>query len=96
MKKRTPPTRTYQLTLTGELEGFTVTMRGMSAADLIAMQGGDLSNAEALELAINHIADSNFDVTDYHQLDWWIVLEILGAWTEAMKDAALPPVIATS
>lgn len=96
MKKKAPPSRTYHLDLTGELDGYEVTMRGMSTADLIAMQGGDLSNAEALELAISHIVDSNFDVADYHDLDYWIALEILSAWTVAMQEGALPPATATA
>lgn len=96
MKKKAPPTRTYRVALTGELDGYEVTMRGMSTADLIAMQGGDLSNAQALELAVSHIIDSNFDVADYHDLDYWIALEILAGWSAAMQEQALPPATATT
>lgn len=96
MKKRPAPSRTYHLRLNGELDGFEVVMRGMSTADLIAMQGGELSNAAALELTVSHIVESNFDVADYHDLDYWIVLEILTAWTAAMQEVALPPSPATS
>lgn len=96
MAKIKPPTRLYDVALSGELEGVRLKMRGMSTRDLIKLRSGDVSDLEALEMVATHIVEHNLDTSDVLELDAWIGIAILGAWSDAIKDAALPPATATS
>jgi hypothetical protein len=96
LKRKKPPVRTYTVTLTGELDGFVLTMTGMTTADLIRISGAELPTHEALELVLDHVVAHNFDVEDLRELEAWIAVAILSAWSETVKDTAVPPESATS
>lgn len=88
---KAPPKRTYDLKLTGELAGFRVTMGAMSGADIVAVRSGELSEGEVVKLVAARMVEHDFDVVDPLGLDYWILVEILGAWGKAMEEEALPP-----
>lgn len=88
--KRQTPRRTYAIPLTGELEGFNVTMASMSGRDIIRIRGGKLSESEGLELIASHCLAHDFDVEDIRDLDYWILIDILRQWSTALREAALP------
>lgn len=89
---KAPPRRTYELALTGELADYHVTMGSMSGADLIAVRSGDLAESEVIRLVAERMLEHDFDVASPLELDYWILVEILGAWGRAMEEAANPPV----
>jgi hypothetical protein len=96
-KKKAPPAgRTYMVVLAGQLEGFEATMSGPTTRDFILISSGEATTAQALQLIVSHVVDHNFAVDDVLDLEPWIILELLSAWSDAVKDAALPPELATS
>lgn len=95
-KRRKAPHRTYALTLSGELEGFHVTMGGMTAREMIRLRSGEITEGEAIEFAASKILEHDFDIADPLDLDATDLLQISEAWSAAMKAAAVPPVIGDS
>ena len=95
-KKRKPPVKTYTVTLDGDLEGFVVTLKGLSTRDLIRINTGDVPTSEVLELVIDKVVEHNFDIDDLHDLDAWIAMRIFTAWSEHASEMAVPPESATS
>ncbi len=91
MRRHKPPRRTYALRLNGELKGFHVTMGTMSGADIVAIRSGELSEAEVMRIVAARMIEHDFDVASPLELDYWILVEILGAWGTAMEEAANPP-----
>lgn len=89
-KRRQPPRRTYQIALSGDLDGFNVTMGAMTARQLIAVQRGEMNEADVLEMVAERVVDHDFG-GDVRDLDYWIVAQILDEWGQAMRGAALPP-----
>lgn len=91
--KRKPPTRTYVLDdrLTGDLAGFHIVMGAMSARDMIRLRSGELTEGEAVEFAAAKIIEHDFDVTDIRDIEAEDLLAISAAWSEAIKDRAVPP-----
>lgn len=85
------PTRTYTLALPDELAGYTVVMGRPTARELIDIQAGRITDAEQLEIVARHVISQDFGVADILDLEDWIVAELLKAWGNAMRDAALPP-----
>lgn len=77
--------------LTGELEGFEVVMGAMTAREIIAIQRGTANEADVLDMVQNRAIEHNFAVDDLRDLDYWIVAEILDAWSHAMEATAVPP-----
>lgn len=94
--KHKAPQRRYELALVGELDGFHVTMGSPSGRELIRLRSGEMTEGEAIEYSISKIVDHDFDVDDLLELDAWILLEVSRAWSQAMKDAAVPPTPASS
>lgn len=94
--KFTPPVKLYDVRLTGDLEGVALTMRGMTAGDLIRLRTGEMSDADAVEWVLAHVVSHNLDVESLLDLDAPIATAIIGAWGDAIKDAAVPPASATS
>lgn len=84
------PQRTYDIALTGELEGHTVSMRSMTSRQIIATQRGTIDEADVLEMVAERCITHDFDV-DLLDLDYWIVGQILEQWGQAMREAAVPP-----
>ena len=87
-----PPKRTYPLKLTGELAAFHVTMGAMSGRDIVAVRSGEMPEAEVVKMVAARMVEHDFDIADPLDLDYWILVDILGAWGTAMEDAANPPV----
>ncbi len=99
MKRLKPPVHTYDVALSGELEGFALKMRGMSSADFIRLKTRgteEMGDIAALDMAFAHVVEHNFDVDDLRELDVWIGLEILNRWVAVLNESALPPASATS
>lgn len=91
-QRRALPRRTYRLTLTGELEGFHVTMAAMRGREVIALTAGDMDEGQVIDLVAERMLEHDFGVDDPRDLDAWMLGEIVEPWVEAHKDAALPPV----
>lgn len=85
------PSRTYTLTLPDELAGYTVVMGRPTARELIDIQTGRISDSEQLEIVARHVVSHDLGVEDILDCEDWIVAEVLKAWGNAMRDAALPP-----
>lgn len=92
-RKRKPPTRTYELDkyLTGDLEGYHVVMGSMSGREMIRVRSGEFTEGEAIDFAASKVIEHDFDVSDIRDIDGQDLLAISQAWSQAMKDAALPP-----
>ena len=90
-RKHKLPSRRYEIDLTGELEGFHVTMGSMTGRELIWLRSGEITEGEAAEFAASKVIEHDFDVPDIRDLDYYVLLQISQAWSEAMKDAAVPP-----
>lgn len=88
--RRAIPRRTYDIALTGELEGFNVTMASLSATDIIRVRSGKLTEVEMLGMVSGHCLKHDFDVEDINDLDYWIFVEILRQWSAAIREQALP------
>jgi hypothetical protein len=97
-RKRKAPSRTYILDkyLTGELEGFHIVMGSMTAREMIRLRSGDVTEGEAAELAASKVVEHDFDVADIRDIEAEDLLAISRAWSEAMRDAALPPTPASN
>lgn len=89
-KRKPAPRRLTRLELTGELEGFSVTMAGMTGSDLLRIRGGQMDETDSINLFAEHVVEHNFDVPDPRDLEFWVIVEILRAWTEGMNAAAVP------
>lgn len=91
-KHRVPPRRyvidTY---LKGELAGAHIVMAGMNGRDLIRLQSGDLTEAEAMEFAASKVVEHDLEVADILDLELPDLLQISQAWRDALRDAAVPP-----
>jgi hypothetical protein len=94
--RRAPPRRTYVLTLTGELDGYHVTMGAMTGREIIALQRGVMDEADVLEMVTTRCVEHDFDIPDLRDLDYWIIAELLDAWATAMTAVAIPPTNGTS
>jgi hypothetical protein len=94
--RKPPPHRRYTLNLNGELKGFRVVMGAMSGRDLIRMQRGDMTEADVLELVQARCLEHDFNISDLTDLEFWIVAEILEAWSDAQTEVAIPKETASS
>lgn len=94
--RRAPPQRRYALVLGGELEGFHVTMGAMTAREIIAIQRGAMDEADVLEMVATRCVEHDFDIADLRDLDYWIIADVLDAWSDAMTAVAIPPTNGTS
>lgn len=92
-RKRKPPTRTYALDkfLTGDLEGYHVVMGSMSGREMIRVRSGEFTEGEAIDLTASKVIEHDFDVSDIRDIDGQDLLAISKAWSDAIKDAAVPP-----
>ena len=92
-RKRKPPTRTYELDkyLTGDLEGYHVVMGSMSGREMIRVRSGEFTEGEAIDFAASKVIEHDFDVSDIRDIDGQDLLAISQAWSQAMKDAVVPP-----
>jgi hypothetical protein len=91
LKHAPTPRETYEITLTGRLDGFHVTMRAMSGRQIVGLQRGTLSEVDAVEMVAERCVTHDFEEKDLLDLDFWIIAEILEAWGNAMQEKALPP-----
>lgn len=89
-KRKAPPRRTFVLDLDGDLAGFTVTMSGLTGADMLRIRSGEMIDTDSIDLFADHVIESNFDVADHRDLEFWIILQIMQAWTAAINEAAAP------
>lgn len=90
-KKHKAPSRRYTVPLTGELDGFVVVMAAMSTREVIAVQRGEMTEADVLDMVATRCLEHDFDTEDLRDLDYWIVAQILDDWGAAMQKDALPP-----
>jgi hypothetical protein len=91
LKHAPTPRETYDLTLTGRLEGFHLTMGAMSGRQIVGIQRGTINEADVLEMVAERCISHNFEEESLLDLDFWIIGEILDAWKVAMEEKALPP-----
>lgn len=91
-----PKTYILDTYLTGELKGAHVVMAGMTGLDLIRIQTGDVSEAEAMQFTASKVIEHNLDTDDVLSLDLPVLLQISQAWRDAMRDSAVPPTSASS
>lgn len=89
-EKRPNPRRTFEIALTGELDGFHVTMASMSGKDIIAVRKGSMTEVQMLEFVSNHCLAHDFDAESLQDLDYWITIEVLRQWSAAIREDALP------
>ena len=88
--RRETPRRTYDIALTGELDGFHVTMASMSGRDIFAIRAGKLNEAQMLEFIASHCLAHNFEVENILDLDYWILIQVLREWSDALRERSLP------
>lgn len=90
-KRQKPPSRTYDLELTGQLAGYHVTMGAMTGANIIALRSGELPEHAVIQMIADRMVSHDFDVDSPLDLDYWILIDIMGAWGRAMEERAVPP-----
>jgi hypothetical protein len=91
LKKRTAPLRTVLVKPNSELTGHEFLMRALPTRLYIALRAGDATEEMMLAETLAAIIDSTLDC-EPADLAPDQLTGLTNAWSEAWKDAALPPV----
>jgi len=87
--------RQYTVRPGGALEGAEFTMTGLTLDEGAGYDRGEYNGAQLRELILGHVVSHNLD-TEPGDLDLIDVRTLFEAWSETMKEAAVPPTSAAS
>lgn len=91
MKKHAAPIRTVTVRPNSELQGHEFLMRGLSTRLFLAVRSGEVTEERILAETLDAIIDSTLDC-DPAELAPDQLTGLFNAWSDAWKEAALPPV----
>jgi hypothetical protein len=77
----------------GPLAGHEFIMHRIPASTFIAMRRGEIDDGRLMELALEAIVDTT--LPDGTELDLGEGLALMGAWTRAHREEAVPPATGT-